>query len=61
MADWNDISGAPTDQPVLVYDPRQGICTGISTQGRWWPHPVGDGLSIKPTHWQPLPDKPADD
>jgi hypothetical protein len=62
---WRDIESAPFGERVLVYCPKverfvSGVFSAVLIRltGRWVQ--VGGGaLSIKPTHWLPLPPPPG--
>jgi hypothetical protein len=62
MPEWQPIETAPpfTEQPVLVYDPEEGMTTAIHDRG-WEVYPANElPLAVEPTHWMPLPDPPEE-
>ncbi|MDD5151272.1 MAG: hypothetical protein PHC28_12500 [Flavobacterium sp.] len=72
LNEWNDdISKAPIDELILIYQPQKSkrkwtdgrFCAVQVSKGRWWALGQGerdrqDTLTILPTHWRYLPDKP---
>lgn len=65
MNGWLPIETAPSDTPVLVFDPDEGVCTGIKETGRafdpyWMPRPASfETTALTPTHWRRLPPVPG--
>ena len=64
MADWQPIETAPRDwSDVLLYVPDlasdwRHVCEGYyDADEAIWRSPVF--LSVKPTHWMPLPEPPT--
>ena len=58
---WQPIETAPRDKGAIVYDAaRWGVCEAFNyIEGGWKAHGVNGSISLRPTHWQPLPSPPT--
>lgn len=75
MSEWRDISTAPQDRPVLIWDALTRhcrvaqLCTSIEEGDSAWVYarrfswdaePALAFIAREPTHWIPLPEPPSD-
>lgn len=61
MTTWKAIDTAPMDgtKILLCHEGSYGPFSGGYDRGKWTDS--ADGLEVRPTHWQPLPEAPTDD
>lgn len=57
---WQPIETAPLGTLALVYDNGLIGSALLSQRGEWLNVSIGASGKIKPTHWQPLPEPPAE-
>jgi len=53
---WQPIATGPKETEVLVWDGKAVFVA--QDDGHDW-YELGDGVTLSPTHWMPLPEPPA--
>ncbi len=58
---WQPIETAPKNHfPVLAWSVEYGrVVAFLDVTWTWWPCPATEPLPNPPTHWMPLPERPA--